>query len=717
MMLVLTAIAFPAMVGAQQKRSPTPAETLGRALIRSPAISPDGKYVAYLQRQTNWKTDEFVTQLWLANVSTGKRLQLTRGRKSVGPAQWSPDGRWLAFATERELTETDSDGTFCDGPAPPGRAADRPCKSEKSASRQIWFLPFDGGEAWQATRSPADVGDFHWSSDGNSILFIATAPPTDAALARTERYGHLEVAGEDYEQRQLWRVNARRAIETHAPAPAIQLTFDPALSVTSFADSPDATKIVFSAAPKPLLSSAGEQDLYLLDLHRDNTVRKIVALRGPDTSPMFSPDGTRLAFLTSLGRADYLYANHRIGLIDLAAAVARPASRPADVRDISTGFDESPQPIAWVDGGLYFKATRRVATPLFRVDMAKGRIQEVTQGQGWIIDDVSLTPDGRSVAFIAEDSSHMTELYVSSARLFSPRRLTDVTAQADGWTVGGTEVVSWKSKDGLTIEGVLRKPADFDPKRRYPLLVMIHGGPTSASQPRFLPADGAYPVQALLAKGALVLEPNYRGSAGYGAAFRALNVRNLGVGDTWDVMSGIDFLVDRGMADPHRLGAMGWSQGGYICAFLSTHVQRFKAISVGAGISDWTTYYVGTDINQFATQYFQATPWEDPRIYARSSPITTIRLARTPTLIQQGGADQRVPVANALELYRGLLDQHVDARLIIYSGSGHDLDKPKSLLAAQRANLDWFSHHLWAEPFPVDSALYGAGESTRASFR
>jgi dipeptidyl aminopeptidase/acylaminoacyl peptidase len=154
-----------------------------------------------------------------------------------------------------------------------------------------------------------------------------------------------------------------------------------------------------------------------------------------------------------------------------------------------------------------------------------------------IIDEASMTPDGGYVAFTADDATHLTELYVSSAATFAPKKLTDLTAQVRGWKLGSVEAVSWKSKDGTLIEGVLHKPADYDPKRKYPLLVKIHGGPTGVSQPRFLPSDYACPVQALLAEGALVLEPNYRGSAGYGAAFRALNVHNLGVGDMWNVMS------------------------------------------------------------------------------------------------------------------------------------------------------------------------------------
>jgi dipeptidyl aminopeptidase/acylaminoacyl peptidase len=195
-----------------------------------------------------------------------------------------------------------------------------------------------------------------------------------------------------------------------------------------------------------------------------------------------------------------------------------------------------------------------------------------------------------------------------------------------------------------------------------------------------------------------VLEPNYRGSAGYGEKFRALNVRNLGVGDAWDVISGIDTLVAQGLVDTARVGAMGWSQGGYISAFLTTHDSaRFKAISVGAGISDWMTYYVNTDIHPFTRMYLKATPWDDPEIYRKTSPIAYIRQARTPTLIQHGENDARVPIPNAYELYQGLRDNNVPARLIVYKGFGHGLSKPKAVRAAMEHNIEWFDKYFWGE--------------------
>ena len=692
----------------------TLAESLSRTSIRAPAISPDARSVAYLQRETNWKENEFVWQLWRVDVGSGKAVQLTRGKKSVASAAWSPDGRWLAFVTEREANVIEPYAAV-EKDAAAKEDGKSGTSAAKPAAKQIWVIAPDGGEAWPLTKSETDVDEFQWTKDGKWIVFTAAEPPNKGGKARKERYSSYDVVEKDYEQHQLWGVDADAAIKTLQPQSAMQLTSDPALTIKSFAISGQSDRVAFSAGHNPLLAFNMDEDIYLMDLPRaagssPGTVTKIVALPGPDRVPMFSLDGRQLAFVTSLGQPKFFYANTHIALVDIATVVKKPATTAGDVRDLTQNFDEDPDALGWVPGGLYFAATQKMTAKLFRLDGSSWQIQPVSTDDHLIIDEASVTPDGAAIAFTADDATHLTELYISSAKSFAPKKLTDQTAQVSAWKLGSVEVVSWKSKDGAVIEGVLHKPADYDPKRKYPLLVKIHGGPTGVSQPRFLPNDYAYPVQAFLEKGALVLEPNYRGSAGYGAKFRALNVRNLGVGDMWDVMSGVDSLIAKGMVDPNRLGAMGWSQGGYISAFLTTHTDRFKAISVGAGISDWITYYVSTDITPFTPQYLGATPWDDPQIYAKTSPITTIRQAKTPTLIQHGSADHRVPVPDAFELYRGLLDQHVDARLILYTGFGHGIDKPKSALALVQANLDWFSHYVWNEPIPKDSALYGSSE-------
>ncbi|GAG38073.1 unnamed protein product, partial [marine sediment metagenome] len=234
---------------------------------------------------------------------------------------------------------------------------------------------------------------------------------------------------------------------------------------------------------------------------------------------------------------------------------------------------------------------------IFRVDPNSGDFNEfaAVPERIWGLD---FSADGRTMAFDASTGSTLPELYLAEVSHYDPVRITHFSDQIATWEVGTSEVIRWESADGAQIEGVLHKPADFDASKQYPLLVVIHGGPTGIDTPT--PVLGyVYPVTQWLAKGALVLRPNYRGSAGYGEAFRSLNVRNLGVGDAWDVMSGVDYLVQQGIVDEDRMGAMGWSQGGYISAFLTTTTDRFAAISVGAGISNWMTYYVNTDIHPF----------------------------------------------------------------------------------------------------------------------
>jgi dipeptidyl aminopeptidase/acylaminoacyl peptidase len=418
-------------------------------------------------------------------------------------------------------------------------------------------------------------------------------------------------------------------------------------------------------------------------------MRGLVIQDGPDTRPVWSPDGSQIAFQSAMGSPSYYYTNSVIAIV---------SSEGGRLDVMTAAFDEDPGLVAWKPDGIYFTASQRTWSGLFQLNPATKAINRLGSVPESTVSSVTMSRDGKSIAFLRADSKSMAEVFAGGSDLKSPKKLTDMNAQTAGWQSGTREVVSWKSKDGTAIEGVLHKPSDFSAGRRYPLLVVIHGGPTSVS--RTIPfSNTAYPVDVWVPRGVLVLEPNYRGSSGYGEKFRSLNVRNLGIGDAWDVLSGVDSLIARGLVDGTRVGTMGWSQGGYISAFLATHDStRFKAISVGAGISDWMTYYVSTDIHPFTREYLKATPWDDPEIYAKTSPITYIKQAKTPTLIQHGESDQRVPPPDAYELYQGLLDNHVPSKLIIYKGFGgvgHGPSKPKSYRAVMEHNLEWFDQYFF----------------------
>jgi dipeptidyl aminopeptidase/acylaminoacyl peptidase len=635
----------PAM--ALPKVAPTVDQILSLKRAGSPEISPDGRWVAYTVRETNWDDNAYDTQIWLADATTGATRQLTNAKKSSQAPAWSPDGARLAFISDR----TDK--------------------------RQIYVINPLGGEADALTSLEEGVSSFAWAPDGKTIAYTSTEPKSAALKEREKKFGEFQVVEQDYRMAHLFVIDvATRATRTLTSG---------AFNVGSFAWSPDGKQIAFDHRLNASPASSGSADISIVSV-TDASVRKLITQDGPDSHPVWSPDGSRIAFESSMANPAYFYSNSLIAIV--AVSGGAPVA-------LSSSFDEDPSIVAWKPTGLFFSASQRTYSYLYRLDPNTKLVAKVSPVDQSVNSGFSLSKDGQTIASLHADAKAMAEVYVGT------KKLTDLNAQIANWNTSTLEVVSWKSQDGATIEGVLHKPLAFDPARKYPLLVVIHGGPTGVS--RAVPfTSSTYPVDVWLAQGVLVLEPNYRGSAGYGEKFRGLNVRNLGVGDAWDVLSGIDSLIAKGIVDPDKIGTMGWSQGGYISAFLATHdAARFKAISVGAGISDWMTYYVNTDIHPFTRQYLKATPWDDPEIYAKTSPITYIKRAKTPTLIQHGATDQRVPLPNAFELYRGLLDNNVPTKLIVYQGFGgigHGPSKPKSHRATMQHNLEWFDQYLFRSP-------------------
>ncbi|HEY3132812.1 MAG TPA: S9 family peptidase [Acidobacteriota bacterium] len=642
------------------RRVPTVEDLLKVKSVGGAQISPDGRWVAYGVFDSDFKQDAFVGQLWLVNTVTGHQYQLTRGEKSSSNPRWSPAGQWLAFTSNR--------------------AGDKD---------QIFIIRPDGGEAIQLTKSETGVSNYAWSADGKSIAFTATDPASQALKDRKEVLGDYEVIRKEYKHSHIWTFDVAGAL--NEPVAGKQHTKGKDYSVGSFSWSPDGSKIAFSATINPDLIRGNTADIYLLKLD-DDSVRKIVSMPGPDNNPKWSPDGKQIVFSTAMGNERYFASNSKLAVIPAEGGTPR---------SITDNFDESPGLVEWNTGGIYFSALQKTASHLFRVDPASGQITRVSGPDGLMAGSFTFTADGRQVAFTASSPTSLNEVFISPVTDFAPRALTNMTEQTNAFILGTREMISWKSQDGTTIEGVLIKPAKFDPSKKYPLLCVIHGGPTGIDRPALLSPDTRYyPSDIWAARGALILKVNYRGSAGYGEKFRKLNMRNLGVGDAWDVLSGVDYLIDKGWVDPARVGCMGWSQGGYISAFLTASTDRFAAISVGAGISNWATYYYNTDITPFTINYLGGDPVEDPEVYNKTSPMSYIKKARTPTLIQHGELDRRVPIANAYELRQGLEDRGVKVEMIVYKSFPHGITKPKAMRAVMQHNLAWFNHYLWGDPLP-----------------
>ncbi|HKV41739.1 MAG TPA: S9 family peptidase [Blastocatellia bacterium] len=657
-LILISVLATPLLGGNQAPRNaPTIDQSLSMKMAGNPQISPDGRYVAYEVRSTNWDDNEFHTEIWVAVVQSGQCYQLTQSKKSDRVPVWSPDSKRLAFLSSRDGKD------------------------------QIYLISPTGGEAVKLTKTETGVDAVRWAPDGRHIAFTASDPETKEMKDRNSRYGEFVVVGNDYTMSNLWLVDVPQE-SLDQSVDAKRLTEGTSFTVGDFSWSPDSTRIAFAAAREPDPDSTYTSVIYVVGV-TDKSVRKVAEGPGPEQDPVWSPDGKQIAFQGALARDSFYFSNWQIGVVDAEGGPSR---------NLIENFDEDPDLLAWSADGIYFSALDRTYGDLYLLDPLSRKFHRISPGH-LLATQFSFTADYRHEAFMSGVPNEMMEVSESELARFAPRRLTKMGDQLTQFRLASRELVQWTSTDGTPIEGVLVKPAGFDPAKKYPLLVVIHGGPVDLSRPEFRP-DQYYPIENFAAKGALILEPNYRGSAGYGEKFRSLNVRNLGIGDYWDVISGVDNLIGRGIVDKDRVGAMGWSEGGYISAFITTHSDRFKAVSVGAGISDWVTYYVNTDVHPFTRQYLKATPWEDPQIYAKTSPITSVVMAKTPTLIQHGELDKRVPIPNGYLLYQALKDRSVPVRMIVYKGFGHPITKPKQQRAVMEHNYDWFSHWIWGEKMP-----------------
>lgn len=650
--------------------------------VGGPSLSPDGRTLVYSVGSTDWTNNTYDSELWMSR-DAGEPIQLTRTPKgsSFSP-RFTPDNRFISFLADR---------------------------GDKT---QLYLIAVQGGEAIQVTKDEDGVGSYEWSPDGTKIVYVKSEQESKIDKTVKERFGAFGVEGEEYRQNHLWLLNFNYdSIVLAGQVPCYPAKMDTGktdtakkikgqdcytlpvakrltegdFTVNGFAWSSDGKQILFNRQVNPLILSSKTSDIALLDV----AAKKITVLISNPTGDFFSrwnPDGSSFVYSSAVNDSTTNYfRNNRLFIYDITSGSSR---------EIATDIDENKFVVDWNKQGLFVTALEKTKQKLFSVDTKTGKTKSVAIPLD-LVGNTAFSKNTDLIAIAGRNYADLNEIY-----LWRPnqalKKITSNTKQIATWNVPVNEIISWKSTDGVTIEGVLLKPKNYNPLKKYPLMVVIHGGPTGIDFPDPTPTY-VYPIMHWVEKGALVLRVNYRGSAGYGEKFRALNVRNLGVGDMWDVVSGVDYLNSRGMIDTSKMGAMGWSQGGYISAFLATNTNIFKAISVGAGISNWVTYYVNTDITPFTRQYLGATPWEDMDIYLKTSPMTNINKASTPTLIQHGEFDKRVPIPNAYELYRGLQDRGVPSKLIVYKGFGHGINKPKERLAAIWHNWQWFNKYLFGE--------------------
>ncbi|WJE52986.1 S9 family peptidase [Bacillus cereus] len=639
-------------------------------------ISDDGKNVAFVKKTANWKDNKYRNHVWIYEKDKGQSYPITtRDIDSTYPL-WSPDSRDIAYLS--------------------------PVGDGDNKKNQIFVKSIDGYSGVQITDEKEGVSKFKWEPTGKGFYYVVQSKESEVIKKRKELYGNSHHIGKEYQNNCLYYIEIEKVIQNdkyehpensdsagkdkdeHENSVVYQLTDGKDFHIHEFDISNDGKKVVFMATPSPNMGDYINGDLYILDI-KAGELQKMNIDKLLGGSVCFSPEGSKICYSASIREKDYYKTHIQDSTLEIYDINNGELIQPL------TDFDSTVIPLRWTAKGILIRWQNKT-NYLIGLLSEDGTVEMLSEKVDSFIMDASITRDGNHISYNKAITNETFEIYLDD------KKITNENSFFKGKLKSNREIISWQSSDGLEIEGVLSTPVEFDANKKYPLLVVIHGGPAWASFPIFSDCfNEKYPIEQFIEKGFIVLEPNYRGSSGYGNEFLKANYRKLGIANYDDVISGVDKLVDKGIADKDRVGVMGWSNGGYISAFCSTFSSRFKAISVGGGITNWSTHYVNTDIPYFIRMYLGNNPWNDPEIYTKTSPMAYIKSACTPTLIQHGEKDARVPTPNAYELYQGLRDMEVDTELIIFKGMAYSSDQPGINVAIMKQNLMWFSHYILGE--------------------
>ena len=603
-------------------------------------FSPDGSRIAYVITRPNFTRATYDGEIHVINSDGTNDVALTHSEASDYHPRWSPDGKRIAFLSDR------------------------------GAKTAVYTIPADFGEASPLTDEPTAIRDFEWSPDGRTIVFNRSDDPGAEEKRRSKEKDDARVVGANPHYSRLYAID----VESRQIRRLIEGPF----SVWGFSISPDGRTIAFDRSPGAGLDDQYRTDIFVMPMSGGEP-RALVTRPGIDRSPLFSPDGKWIAFESAGGVHDWLResALHVVSVADGTSHLA------------SAAYDRSPESFFWSadSRSIVFDGAWNTTGQLFRVNADGSGFTNVSNVSG-VIADTDFDAKHDQAAFVYQSVSEPQELYVSSLRKFSPRRLTNINAAYRNRAIGETRVVRWKNpKDGLEIDGLLTLPVGYVPGRKVPLLTFVHGGPASHFDQAFLGyLSYIYPVQVFAADGYAVLRPNPRGTGGYGEKFRAANQSDWGGMDWSDVNAGIDKVIADGIADPDRLGLMGWSYGGFIAAWAAGHSDRFKAISIGAPVVDLLSFHGTTDIRDFIPNYFRAMSMD---LLREHSPLWNLRPTKTPILIQQGEADERVPLSQGTMLYRRLDELGANVTMVTYPRSGHTPREPKLRIDVGRRNVEF----------------------------
>jgi dipeptidyl aminopeptidase/acylaminoacyl peptidase len=635
---VLGAPAFAQQPAANASAKPrTPAALLSLRHLSDLEFSPDGTRVAFLVREPP-QADKHNSHIWIFELSSGSFRQLTYSDKSESSPKWSPDGKSLAFLSNRD------------------------------ANQQIFLLSMSGGEAAPFTKGKRNVSRFAWSRDGKQIAFLAPDTKTEAEEKKETEKDDARVEDKDQKRARLWLLNLADKSE-RALTPANY-------ELADLAWFPNNSELAVIATDHPESDQNTERIFLVQTAATDKppVMKQLFEPRGPFGGLEVDPTGRTISFIGS--RADGP-SPHDLWLL--------PVGMPAAKNLTAASLDRAVFAYRWTPGGsLILLAADGFTRKLVRYDAAGSR--EDLSIPETMPSSFAVAEQG-TIAFVGENFTEPQEIWLAR-NAQPPKKFPSFNQHLGAATLAKPELFKYKSFDGLEIEAALLKPSTSDGRAKLPLIALIHGGPTGAWESSIEPWG-----QLLVARGYAVFYPNIRGSVGYGESFVESNRADWGGADFKDVIAGVDDLVAKGIADPDRLGIGGWSYGGYMSEWAITQTTRFKAAVSGAGMANLISEY-GTEQHPAYDEWFWSVPYEKPAGFLNSSPFLYVRNVKTPTLILQGDADTVDPLGQSQELYRGLKRYGVETELVVYPREPHGFHEEKHLLDRLNRIVAWYDKYM-----------------------
>lgn len=632
----------------------TPAVMIKFKRVGETDISTDGRLVAYSISTPimEGEKSEFLTHIWVASVDGSTNIQFTQGDKSCTNPKFSPDGKYLGFTS--------------------GRGSE--------GKSQVWIIRLAGGEAEQVTKSKSGIEQFAWAPDGRRIAFIQR--DSDTALEEKNKKEKRDwTIVDSWKYAHLFTIEIEK---NHKGERMVKRLTKGDFHVTNFNWSPDGKTIVFTHQSTPSLDLWTTSDISTV-ASDSGSVKSLVTMKGFDTGPIFSPDGKTVAFVSDGGFPKWAGTSD---IYLIPAAGGQP-------KKLSETPDRQANILKWSADGkeIYFGETDRTSYRLFSEPVDGGKASILTPGVG-TYSGFSFSADDRTLTFIHQTAESSSDVFSSALSKFLPKQLSHANSDFPSLPMGKTDVIQWKSKDGKEIEGLLTYPVNYQSGKKYPLILNIHGGPTGVFTQSFTGAGSVYPIQALAQQGYAVLRPNPRGSSGYGRAFRHANYNDWGFGDYDDDQAGVDKVISMGVVHPDSLVICGWSYGGYMTSFTITKTNRFKAASVGAGVTNLMSFVGTADIPSFLPDYFGGEYWDRMDAFMKHSAMFNIKNVKTPSQVIHGERDLRVPPSQGFEFYSAMKRLGVPSEMITYPRTPHGVQEPKFIQDIGERLITWFNKNL-----------------------